>query len=95
MAFLYQKEKDDGELSYEARMLCEAVRDGKSEADAAMQAGVSEAELRMWRRDVVFRAALQRARDEGPRSYIVDPQLMREIEKEVNEERLEGKRRWT
>lgn len=66
MAFLYRREADENELSYQAQNVLERVRHGLSEAEAAESANVEVDELRRWKRTPGFRAALNRARREGP-----------------------------
>lgn len=67
MAFLWKREEDENELTYDARAVIHGVAHGKSEAEAAAEAGIEAEDLRRWKRDPVFRRALRRARREGPR----------------------------
>jgi hypothetical protein len=69
MAFLYRREAEanEADLSFEAREVLHAVGHGKTEAQAAAEAGIGLEELRAWKRDPAFRAAIKRARREGPR----------------------------
>ena len=64
MRFLYKKEREDNEFDWAARSILDGVSDGLSESEAAARAGVSADELRTWRRDAHFRAAVKRARTE-------------------------------
>lgn len=67
MAFLYKREQDENELTYEVRAFLSAIGGGKSEAEAAAHACIDEEDLRRWKRDPVFRAAVKQARRKGPR----------------------------
>lgn len=67
MAYLYKKEQDENEWSYEVRAFLFAIGDGKSEAQAAAEACIDVEDLRGWKRKPEFRAAIKRARREGPR----------------------------
>ena len=64
MRFLYKKEREDKEFDWAARAILDGVSEGLSESKAAARAGVSAEELRTWRRDAHFRAAVKRARTE-------------------------------
>jgi hypothetical protein len=68
VAFLRKSEEDANELSSAARAVVERVAHGMSEEAAAAEVGVEEEEedLRRWKRESVFRAAIRRARREGP-----------------------------
>jgi hypothetical protein len=66
MAVLLKAEENEDDLSGAARNVVEGIRQGLTEAQAADRAGVSRDELRVWMRDRVFRAAVHRARREGP-----------------------------
>ena len=66
MSFLFKREREEGELDWDARSFLAAVSDGLGETEAAEQAGVDVEELRAWKRNSVFRAALRRAKTEGP-----------------------------
>lgn len=64
---LFKREVDETELVWPARSMLNGVRGGLTEEAAAKAAEVDEAELRRWRRDPIFRAALGRARREPAR----------------------------
>jgi hypothetical protein len=64
MRFLYKKEREDQEFDWAARSILDGVSEGLSESEAAARAGVGADELRTWRRDAHFRAAVKRARTE-------------------------------
>jgi len=66
MAYLFKREEDEREFSYPARAVLAAVARGLSEPEAAGEAGIDVAEVRQWKRDPAFRAALRRAKREGP-----------------------------
>ena len=66
MASLYRREVEENELSSQAQNVLERVRHGMTETAAAESARVDPDELRQWKRDHGFRAALNRARRDGP-----------------------------
>ena len=57
---LFRRELDKGEMVPKARSVIYGVRNGKTAQQAARDIGVSADELRQWRRDPAFRAALRR-----------------------------------
>jgi transposase len=59
---LLKSERDETAWCYEARDVLGFVGEGMSERDAATRAGVSAEELRGWKRQKGFRAALRQAR---------------------------------
>jgi hypothetical protein len=66
MAFgLLKSERDVTDWCYQARDVLNFVGQSMSERDAAARAGVSAEELRGWKRQRGFRAALRQARRNG------------------------------
>ena len=59
MGFLYKREADENELSAEARRVLSAVRAGRSQEEARVEAGVSAEDLRAWLREPSYRAAMR------------------------------------
>ena len=64
MRFLYRKEREDKEFDWPARTIFDGVSQGLRESEAAVRAGVGPEELRSFRRDPTYRAAVKRARTE-------------------------------
>lgn len=63
---LFRREVDERELVDKARSFLDGIRLGRSEREAAERAEVSAEELRGWKRDGAFRAAIKRAKRDGP-----------------------------
>jgi len=62
---LLKSERDETEWCYEARDVIGFVGQGMTDSQAAERAGVSAEEMRAWKRQKGFRAALRRARRSG------------------------------
>jgi hypothetical protein len=63
---LYRQDFDESQLIPPARRVLGWIREGCSEREAANRAEVSDTELRAWKRDSGYRAAVRRAKKENP-----------------------------